>query len=196
MDPFAAPISPLAHQGEGTLFAHASELYAWYASWLTSPSTQPQIFEILSKILRIAHLSARGGRFLPKKEEKKAVNRLVQLKEDLYDRKIHHTAMDEVLLKILYLLVESSAKALVIAYATELEYRYLIRPRRKQCPEALEAMRATLAGVVAQLTPSLPEINAHAIAQGLAKILENRTPQKLVNGALQEAIKGWISTSL
>ncbi len=192
MDAFSAPISPLGHQGEGTLFAHASELYAWYASWLDLPSSQPQIFEILSKILRIAHLSSTGGRFLSKKEEKKAIQRLVQLKEDLYDRKVHHSAMDEALLKILYQLVESSAKALIIAYATELEYRYLIRPRRKQSPEALEAMRATLSGVVGKLTPDLPDLNAHAIAQGFARILENRTPQKLLNAALQDAIKGWL----
>ena len=192
MDPFFAPSSPLGQQGEGTLFSHVSELYAWYAAWLQVPSSQPQIFEILSKILRIAHLSEAGGQFLPKKEEKKALSRLIQLKEDLYDGKIIHSNMDEILLNILHQLVASSSKALLIAYATEIEYRYLIRPRRKQSLEALEVMRDTLADTMSKLTPALPEINAHAIARGFARILENRTPQKLVNGALQEALKGWI----
>ncbi len=192
MDPFFAPPSPLGRQGDGTLFSHASELYAWYAAWLQIPSSQTQIFEILSKILRIAHISSSGGQFLSKKEEKKALLRLIQLKEDLYDGNISHSNMDEVLLSILHQLAESSAKALLIVYATELEYRYLIRPRRKQSLDALEAMRATLAETVSKLTPALPEINAHAIARGFARILDNHTPQKLVNGALQEALKGWI----
>ena len=99
MDAFSAPISPLGHQGKGPYLPMRRSCTPGTPPGSTSPSSQPQIFEILSKILRIAHLSSTGGRFLSKKEEKKAIQRLVQLKEDLYDRKVHHSAMDEALLE-------------------------------------------------------------------------------------------------
>ena len=173
------------------LFQQASDFYSWFMSSF-SLTADAKVFQILSKIMRIAKLSSEGGKFLSDQEEKKTILLLTKLKEQLCDGtlKKEHTA-DE-LSSFVHNIISSNPKAKVISYATELEYNFcILKPPSKESSH----LKNYLEHLVEKVTPSLLEIQAYAISQIMGKILEN--PKVHLNAAvlLEEEIPRWLPPS-
>jgi hypothetical protein len=175
-----------------TLFNCASEFYAWYGSWDLLPEQHADTFARLSELMQIAHVSLSGGRYLTEKEERRAVDSLMQLREDLYIGAVKQEEILKTLLAILQQLTESNPKAKLVSCATQLEYRLCIRPRKNDAPQSVERCRVTLEGIISQVRPDLLDINAYAAAQGLANLLAHIDAIEDACAALQEAIYRWI----
>lgn len=199
-EPFHVPHSPLSKE-QGTpssskvgqrLFDTTSEFYAWYLSWDINPSDHRESFKILSQIMRIAQVSLSKGHFLQEEEETLALTRFNGLKERLFDGNIKSKEIVHRLTDILLLLTRSNPKSRLVAQATELEYLFCLYPKEPLSEEQLAQMEKLLHKILSAVTPELMDIHAHAIAQGLAKLIEKPSSHANPLRAVEEAIGNWI----
>ena len=179
---------PLQAYGQ-QLFDQVSEFYAWYLSWNTAPKAHAQAFELLSRIMRIAQVSKEGGLFLTQDEEQKALSVLNTLREELFNGLCHHQEIPSYLLKIIQTLTLANPKARLVARANELEYLLCVRA---PAAEGRARYQLLLDHIVNQVNPQLPNTYAHAISQGLAKIIENPGAVADTHAAIQRAIGYWL----
>ena len=172
------------------LYHETAEFYAWFMSWVPHPSTHRSTFQYLSRIMRIAHVSTTGGKFLSGAEEQSALGKLSHLREELYNGNIHFHEIEGNLLLILHSLIQANPKAKLVAHATELEYLLCIS--NPSTPSNAEQYQNFFNRVIEQIKPELPDIHAQAIAQGLSRIVDNHKQISDVHRALNDAIKGWL----
>jgi len=197
---FHVPISPWTNQDLSSskgavgaqLFEQTSQFFAWYLTWDSAPADHARSFEYLSQIMQIARVSKEGGNFLSSMQEKKALDSLSSLQEDLFNGNIRHPDIQESLMHILHSLTDSNPKAKLISHTTELEYLLCIHPSGNQPSDATERYQQTLSYIISKVTPNMLDVHAHAIAQGLSKILDNPQAIPDIQQALHEAIRGWL----
>ncbi len=200
---FEAPISPWtdrvyssisssAKPGGEKLFDQVSEFYAWYMSWDISPKEHAQTFEYLSRIMRIAQVSKDGGHYLSDSEEQKALKSLSSLREDLYDGFCRQQEIPKNLLKIIQVLTEANPKSRLVARTNQLEYMLCVHALASKDPEQNARYQFLLNQIISKVNPALLDTHAHAVSQGLLKIIE--TPKAIpdIHGAILQAIKHWI----
>jgi hypothetical protein len=147
------------------LFDTSSEFYAWYMAHVDNPQRHIKTFKALSKLMRISLISSKGGFYLSAEEEKEAVSLLETLKEDLFEGKHPDILME--LETILLSLTNKNSKALLVVYATEIEYAYSTHEKPSNLQRNIEQL-------LNHLSPSLPEITTSAINQLLSQMLKNQ----------------------
>lgn len=196
---FEAPLSPIQgcsshpHEHIGKkLFENALAFYAWYLAWDTNPFSHAKAFKVLSQILHIAKVSLSGGHYLKEVEEQKAISLLSQMKEKLFNGSIRSEQILETLLRILHTLEEANPKARLVALTTEYEYRYCIDTIEKLSEDKKAACRKKLYELLDHITPELLDMNAHAIAQSIAQLIESPFQEKDPEAALDNAMKRWL----
>ncbi|MES2198838.1 MAG: hypothetical protein V4489_01540 [Chlamydiota bacterium] len=171
------------------LFNSASDFYSWYMSWIHVPSSQANVFRILSELMRIALLSAEGGKYLSFPDEDTGIKNLSRLKENLCDGNLKKEATFQELKSLVSNLTAQNPKAKLVSCATELEYQFCILPPPSTHSEYLQNYLNKLLKCV---TPSLLEIQAYAISQIMGKILENPPLHKEAGYTLEKEVEQWI----
>ena len=204
---FEAPISPWNGRGADRehpslmgsarpsgqrLFDQISEFYAWYLSWDISPKVHAKTFEFLSRIMRIAQVSKDWGHFLSDEEEQKALKLLSSLREELFDGLCRQQEIPQTLLNILQLLTNSNPKARLVARTNELEYILCVNAAPSQPPEIRTRYQLLLDHILNQITPNLRDTHAHAVSQGLSKIIENPNAIADIHAAILQATQRWL----
>ncbi|MBS0654137.1 MAG: hypothetical protein JSR39_11510 [Verrucomicrobia bacterium] len=200
---FEAPISPWTDREypsiKGSsrpngqkLFDQVSEFYAWYMSWDITPRDHAKTFELLSRIMRIAQVSKDGGLFLSDEDEENALKSLSSLREDLFDGLFHHQDIGQNLLKIIQMLTTTNPKARLVARTNELEYILCIYGPPSQNEEEKGRYQRLLDQILKKVTPSLLDTHAHAVSQGLLKIIENPNAIDNFHEAILQATKHWL----
>ncbi len=184
------------------LYDRVTEVYTWYVSnWYTfgkrtSDSNRfkadEQIRRTLTHIKRIADVSLQGGAFLSPKEEERTLEKLSDLIEDVRSGQTSRQELPDALLRLTSELTSHNPKAKLVFQATELEYLLCVNPAAGQPSDLTASYQQMLSQVIRQITPHMPDHNASAISQGLAKILEYGGRLGDLNHALYEAIKRWI----
>ncbi len=193
---YQAPSSPWPQESSShhplgqSVYDQAHALCAWYCSWVENPSKHPQTFEYLSRIMRIAFVSLSQGHYLTTGEENKAKGTLEALGRNLYAGNTRHEQIPDILLGAINDLTESNPKARLVDHTTQLEYLICIRPGQSE--EVQAECKKLLDGIVEQINPDLPDINAQAVAQGLSQILQNPATVKNFQEAIHSAISGWL----
>lgn len=179
---------------ESNLHAVSEELYFWLMRSTTSPKQHAEIFRLLSQIMRISQVSSTGGNYLPEQIEKDGVEALLSIKEQLLDGKIQISNLFDKVEKVLKRLIQENSKALIIAYATEIEYIFCIHASYKSTEEASyqQKFKGYLRGLVNTVNESLTETQALAINQALSQIVKNPSqyssdPQKNLSESLQKS---------
>jgi hypothetical protein len=194
---FQAPLSPTTGQfyanhpptsshpcGE-MLSQQITDFYAWYMAWDSSLHTHAHHFQLLSQIKRIAQVSVEGGGFLSEQEEKKALERLNNLRSGLYDGNISQQEIKEHLAHIVDDLTTSNHKARLVSHTTELEYRLCIHPPKDQNPALTAVFKELLNQVIAQIQPNLHDQEAQSMDQGIAQMLRNLSTHVHIDQALR-----------
>lgn len=199
---FEAPISPWTERERSSsfpesfqcsgqrLFDQVSEFYAWYMSWDITPKEHAETFELLSRIMRIAQVCRDGGLFLNEDEEQKALRSVSSLREELFDGHCRQQEIPQNLLKIIQALI-TNPKARLVAKTNELEYMLCIRSSPENESQALK-FQQILNEILNKITPTFLDIHAHAISQGLSKIIENIHTIDDVEDAIIQATKHWM----
>ncbi|MBS0649781.1 MAG: hypothetical protein JSR93_01340 [Verrucomicrobia bacterium] len=200
---FEAPISPWTDRefpsikssskpNGQQLFEQVSDFYAWYMSWDITPSDHAKTFELLSRIMRIAQVCKDGGLFLTYDEEEKALKSLSSLREDLFDGFCRQHEIGANLLKIIQILVTSNPKARLVARTNELEYMLCVYAPPSQNEAEKARYQLLLDQILRKVTPSLLDTHAHAVSQGLAKIIENVNTIENIHEEILKATKHWL----
>ena len=181
-------LNPSTSPGQ-QLFNSVSDFYSWYMSWIHVPSSQANVFRTLSELMRIALLSAEGGKYLSFQDEKKGMQNLSKLKENLCDGNLKKEATFRELRSLVDIITSQNAKAKLVSFATELEYQFCILS-----PPSIQAdhLQNYLNRLLKHITPSLLEIQAYAITQIMSKILENPPQDKDAGYILEKEVKQWI----
>jgi len=179
---------------EPNLHAASEELYFWLMRSATSPKQHAETFRLLSQIMRISQISSTGGNYLPKHVEKEGVEALSLIKEQLLDGKIQAINLFNKIERVLKKLVQENSKALIIAYATEIEYIFCIHATYNSKNEAKyqQRFKGYLKGLVNTVNESLSETQAMAITQALSQIVKNPEsfsgdPQKTLSESLEKS---------
>lgn len=186
------------------LFNDVTEFYSWYITcWYMSDSHSPPSAEttkksdairiILSLIKRIAEVSMSSGKFLSELEERRAINELKNVVQDLNGGQLRKQNLPEALWKVLLSITDHNPKAKLVCQTTELEYRLCINPPDDQSPEMTMQYKTALAQIIQGITPQMRDINASAISQGLSQILDNNNLGSTdITKAIDEAVKYWL----
>lgn len=171
------------------LFNSVSDFYSWYMSWIHIPSSQANVFRTLSELMRIALLSAEGGKYLSLQDEEKGMQNLSKLKENLCDGNLKKEATFQHLKSLVHNIISQNPKAKLVSYATELEYQFcILSPPSTQS----EYLQNYLTRLLKCVTPALLEIQAYAISQIMGKILESPLSYKEAGYVLEKEINQWI----
>ncbi len=171
------------------LFNSASDFYSWYMTWINTPSSQANVFQTLSELMRIALLSSDGGNYLSFQEEEKSIKDLSKLKEELCDGNLKKENTFQELRSLVDNIISRNPKAKLVSYATELEYRFCIL---KTPSTQAEYLQKYLKELLTCVTPSLLEIQAYAIGQIMGKILENPSLNQDAGRLLEKEVKQWL----
>lgn len=184
------------------LYDRITEVYTWYISnWYAfgrrayesnRGDLDEQIRRTLTHIKRIADVSLQGGDFLTRSEEERTLAKLGDLIEDVSSGQTSRHELPDALARLTSELTSKNPKAKLVFQATELEYLLCINPIAGQPADLTASYEQMLSQIIRQITPQMPDHNASAISQGLAKILEQGNRLGDLNYALYEAIKRWI----
>lgn len=189
---------------ENLLIEEIAEFYVWYvtSSWFQSEklsfssdsqrSNGDTTRNLLSRIRRIAEVSISGGNYLSFQEVNRAHREIRELISDLNNGRIKKRDLPDLLDAILQEMTAQNPKAKVISHITELEYRLCINPGESQPTELTEHYRQTLEKIVHAINPRMSNVNASAIAQGLAHVIGNMDKGMDVPRAIADAIKHWV----
>jgi hypothetical protein len=179
-----------------------TEIYTWFiSSWYTrigtsstraEDETNEAIRKALSHIKRIAHVSLQGGAFLSEGEELWTIERLKEIIEAWNGGEMRKQELPHAFHRLIAELTGPNPKAKVVFQATELEYRLCLNPPLSQSPQLTDHYREVLAGIIQKVTPSLHDVHASGLSQGLSKILDNSSVSQDLSALFQEAVKRWI----
>ena len=179
---------------EPNLHAVSEELYFWLMRSTTSPKQYADSFRLLSQIMRISQLSSTGGNYLSKPVEREGVESLSLIKEQLLDGKIQVPDLFDKIEKILKKIVQENSKALIIAYATEIEYIFCIHATYNSVEEAKyqQKFKRYLKNLVSTVNDALSDTQAKAITQALSQIVKNPShfsedPHKTLTESLEKS---------
>ncbi len=171
------------------LFHSASEFYSWYMGLINAPDPEPNVFRTLSALMRIALLSAEGGGYLSSGEEQETISGLFKLREGLCDGTLNKKSTFPELQSLMEGIIAQNPKAKLVAYATELEYRFCIRP----APTAqTDRFQSYLQGLLKHVNPSLLEVQAYAVNQIIGRILENPSASTEGTPLIEKEIDPWL----
>lgn len=198
---FQAPLSPWTHREHSPrkrdkrlsgqiLFEQVADFYAWYLSWVKTPQAHAKTFELLSRLMRIAQVSKDGGFFLSEEEEEKALKALSILRENLFDGLCRQHEIRESLLHMIQGLIAGNPKARLVARTNELEYILCIYAETSV--EEKARYQRLFDEVLKKVTPSLLDIHAHAVSQGLLRIIEKPGAFENVEQAILKATEHWL----
>ena len=171
------------------LFNSVSDFYSWYMSWIHMPSSQANVFRVLSELMRIALLSAEGGSYLSSQDENNGMQNLSRLKENLCDGHLKKEGTFQELKSLVNSIISQNPKAKLVSCATELEYQFCILPPPSSQSKNLQDYLNKLLKCV---TPSLLEIQAYAVSQVISKILETPSQHKDAGHILEKEVARWI----
>ncbi len=176
------------------LAENARHFYAWYLSRDINPEMHTKTFELLCKIMQIAHISQSGGYFLTAFEEKDALQAFAELSDTLFYRKIENGEINERLAKILSNITENNVKAKMISYITSVEYLVNIRNEDIVPENVLVEFKNQLTTMINEVNPNLPDIHAEAISRCLKELIDKpqeRFEDMLVD--LKNICKQWLN---
>jgi hypothetical protein len=166
-------------------------LYEWYGQWMCE---YPKNFQYLSLLIFLSRISSQGGNFITEPQEALAIDKIIKIREDLYEGKISHSQLGEKLKLLIQEIAEGSPKAKLVVQSKRLERAIHDLP---ECQESfLQRCQMLLGHILKQITPQLPDIHAIAIAKELAQILAKIksgfvNPKELLNN-MENAMQSWM----
>ena len=171
------------------LFRNISEFYAWYSSWDRNAAKHSQIYEYISRLMRIAKTSFEGGHYLESEEDHSMQLSLNQLRENLYLSKVKQNDLSKHLLEIIQSLIKNNPKAKLIDTTTQIEYYYLIDSFQHLSDDLIQEIKSVTTYIITKTDPALPIPLAILIEKNIAKLLENRVLTEELPDHLWECCK-------
>jgi len=173
------------------LFHKVEELYEWYMSRVHTSMNLTNPLQCLSELMHVAQTSDLGGSYLSPQEEQQIYEALTHVQTDLCDGLLKLEQLKEKVEQILEKLTKTNTKARLVSRVTKLEYKFCIHSYESQTPEA-KLLYTCLGHLLQNITPKLLEIQALAIDQVAAKLLQTQGSPLQIQQTLQAEMQHWI----